>query len=232
MPLRLHGHIPGQPGPAVVGALPGRQRRAAGQSLAQRQCDVVRLARADEEPHRRGPALTGERCPEQVLGRLVPLGPVPALIDHGRIGRPPDGFDDLGMTVPDRRSGVARVDDLTPIGEPEPHAVGAHHRGGRRLPGRQAGRQQPRRAAHDSGAPPMPQRSAGTPSSTTQVCARTSSPYTWQKASVSAAMSRSRTAGSANLRSTAFTSIRGMAVPSVGEHFRRPSLRPRLCRGR
>ena len=139
MPLGLHRQVAGQAGAAVVGPFPGGQGSAAGEGLAQGQDGVVGLARADEEPHGTGPVLAVEGDADQVLGRLVALGPVPALVEDGGAGGPADRLDDLRMTVPERRGGVARVDDLAAVGEPEPGPVAAHHPQVLGLSGGQAG---------------------------------------------------------------------------------------------
>ena len=48
------------------------------------------------------------------------------------------------MTVPERRGGVARVDDLAAVAQPEPGPVPAHHPQVLGLAGGQAGRDQKR----------------------------------------------------------------------------------------
>src|SRR5712691_13388938 len=210
MPLRLHCQLPGKPGAAVVGTLPGREFLPAGQRLAQRKRSVVGLAGADEEADRAGPVLTRECDAQQVLCRLLALRPLPALVDDWCVRRAPDRLDDLGVTVPERRRRVAGVDDLAAVGQPEPGAVTADDPGVSGVARGQARRQEATAGTHDSGLPPMPHCCAGTPSTTTQMFGRESSPKTSQAASVSAAMSRSLTAGSRNRRSTAFTSMYGI----------------------
>src|SRR5258706_7725182 len=212
MPLGLDGEIAGQASAAVIGALPGGQRSTAGEGLAQGQDSIIGLARADEEPPGTGPVFASEGDTDQVLGGLVTLGPLPSLVEDRRGGGAADRFRDFGVTVPERSRGVTRVDHLAAVAEPEPHPVAAHHPQILGLTSRQAGREQTPACRHERDLPPIPHRAAGTPSSTTQICGRASSPNTWHAASVSAAISRSFIAGSPNLRSTALTSISGMAL--------------------
>src|SRR5215472_7094844 len=225
VPLRLDGEIAGKPGTAMVGAFPGGQRSPAGERLAQREHCVVGLARADEESHRSGPLFAGEGDVDQVLSGFIALGPPPSFVENWRVSRPTDRLHDFWMAVPERRGGVARVDHLAAVGKPKPHTVPAYHAQVLGLTSGQAGRQESSAPGHDRGLPPIPHLAAGTPSRTTQIWERASSPHTWHAASVSVAISRSFVAGSSNRRSTALTSISGITrafLPALAPGSRVP----------
>ena len=102
----------------MVGALAGRERRAPGQRLGEREQGVVGLARADEEADRSGPVLALERGLEQVVGgRSRPRQRPPSLIAGRRSPRAPPRRCRGG--VAQGRGRVGRVDHPPAVVEVE-----------------------------------------------------------------------------------------------------------------